>query len=239
MKKGFKLVACFYGLLSTGAYANWYADLNLGANLINTSKQLSYPLEEPNITQAQLTSANNDFHAQLALGRAVWSNESWHIALEGDLDFFTGYSNYSVVNWFLGVPAVAREQLDYSFGILILPTYQLNEQVQLFFGPELSSSHFKINTAFAPTAGNFGVSRETGSWLSGWGFKTGTSITISRNLDLLLTYQYTAYNSLTSTAIEPLSGSILAARYQPNVNLVMVGLKYLFGREIASSLKMK
>jgi len=236
MKYLFSIVAALYSLLSNIAYAGYYGDLNLGANFVSTSKQLTYPLGNNALTQSRFTSAYNNFHGQLALGYDYSLRQQWGVALEANADLFTGQSVYNVSNWFFTTPAKATEQFKYGWGLFLLPRYQLNDQAQLFIGPGVTQSQFKINSNSAPTGGNLGFTGQASQWLTGWGFKAGTSLALTSSFDLLLTYQFSNYQTMTRTGMEPLSGSVLKATYRPTVNTVMLGIKYLFGRETHSTI---
>ncbi len=59
--------------------------------------------------------------------------------------------------------------------------------VQFFVAPGVSSSRFNI--AFSNTAGNVGVRDSLNEWLTGISIKAGSITKLTRNVDLLLTYQ--------------------------------------------------
>lgn len=145
------------------------------------------------------------------------------LALEGDADLFTGRSKHVINNWFLDESVLAKEKLNYGFSVFALPEYRYNESLRIFAGPGVSRSQFKIYSN--NTAGNVGVTGNFDQWLTGWGVKLGIANQLTANKELLLTYQFTQYNSLDRTGLEPLSGELLRGHYKPEANLFMIGLR--------------
>ncbi|HAU0003884.1 TPA: hypothetical protein JBE68_13740 [Legionella pneumophila] len=95
--------------------------------------------------------------------------------------------------------------------------------VQFFVAPGVSSSRFNI--AFSNTAGNVGVRDSLNEWLTGISIKAGSITKLTRNVDLLLTYQFTQYNNIAGVQMEPLSEDTLRGNYKPNVNTALIGFK--------------
>ncbi len=158
------------------------------------------------------------------------------MAIEGNFDGISGHNRYYIDNWFLSIPASASEKLEYAWSLFVLPGYQLHDRVQVFLGPGISTGQFKVNSSTF-TGGNIGLSGHHSHWLGGWALKTGASIACTNALDFLLTYQYAEYKKTRYMNVEPLSESIVQARYQPSVSSVLAGLKYTFDRPMVGSMK--
>ena len=221
MKKQYLLILA--SIASFTVQAGTYAGLNLGVNTVTIHKDLIYPLDESVPTSSTFNNAYTNFHAQILAGYERPLNQHFSAALEANTDLFTGRSKYTINNWFFNETALAKEQLQYGFSLFFLPIYHYNESVNFFVGPGISESYFAVNTN--TTAGNIGVSAHFNHWLTGGGFKVGSLTKINNNLELLLTYQFTQYSSLTRTEVEPLSGDSLQGQYKPNVNTVLMGLR--------------
>lgn len=210
-------------ILSFNAHTGVYSSLNLGINTVTVHKDLRYPLEEETPTSSSFNNAYTNFHGQLLAGYEYPFSAKFSTAIEGDADLFTGKSQYKINGWFFNENVVAEEKLEYGFSLFLLPAYQYNEAVRFFAGPGISWSRFAVN--MDNTAGNVGVSANFRQWLTGGGLKVGAITKLSNNLDLLLTYQFTQYNSTERTQIEPISGDTLQGHYKPNVNTVLIGLR--------------
>ncbi|HIE3578440.1 TPA: outer membrane beta-barrel protein [Legionella anisa] len=210
-------------MLSCNAYTGIYSGINLGINTVTIHKDLRYPIEEAIPTSSSFNNAYTNFHGQLLAGYEYLFNAKFSTALEGDADLFTGTSHYKINEWFFNEDVDAKEKLEYGFALFLLPAYQYNEAVRFFAGPGISWSRFAVKTD--NTAGNVGVSANFKQWLTGGGLKAGAITKLNNNLDLLLTYQFTQYNSMERTQIEPLSGDTLRGNYKPNVNTVLIGLR--------------
>ncbi len=237
MKK-FTLSAVVFSIFSfSSSYAGVYGALNLGANFVSTSKHLTYPLDTTPFSHYDYTSAYNNFHGQLALGYDIPVQSRFKVAVEGDVELFEGKSNATITNWFSTNSANATEYFNYGWNVFILPEYQLNNFTQLFIGPGVAFSQYHFGSNHAPTGGNLGFTGQNTSWLTGWGFKAGTSLMLQQNIDLLLTYQFMSYPSVTKTAVEPLSASPVRSKYQPTANIAMLGIKYVFERDHLGSQK--
>ncbi|MCE3046460.1 porin family protein [Legionella sp. 16cNR16C] len=224
MNKKFILVAL--SLVSLNAYANWSAALNLGVNAVNIDKDLTYPLGDPFTTSESYRHAYTGFHGQLAVAYDLLFTEKVRIAIEGDADLFTGRARHVINNWFIDESVLAKEKLNYGFSLFALPEYHYNESFRIFAGPGVSRSQFKIDST--NTAGNAGVTGNFEQWLTGISAKVGVANKLSANKELLFTYQFTQYDSVTKSAEEPLSGEFLRGRYKPQANLFMVGLRVAF-----------
>ncbi|PWY57007.1 hypothetical protein DGG96_01255 [Legionella qingyii] len=214
------IIAC---ILSCNAYTGVYSGLNLGINTVTVHKDLSYPLEEGLPTSSSFNNAYTNFHGQILAGYELPLSTKFSTALEADADLFIGKSRYKINEWFFNEDVDAEEKLEYGFSLFLLPAYQYNESARFFVGPGISGSRFAVN--MDNTAGNVGVSANFKKWLIGGGLKAGAITKLNHNLDLLLTYQFTQYNSTERTQIEPLSDETLRGRYRPNVNTVLIGLR--------------
>lgn len=204
-----------------------YGGVNLGLNMVDVEKKLNYPISTSSFpSRAEFTPGYNSFHGQLFAGYAMALKHKLSLAVEGDLDLYTGSSEYKVSNWFLTTAAQANEQMRYTLGLYLIPYYQLNEHVKLFIGPGISWGSFKVSYNPASTAGNLGVTASNIDALTGFALKMGTAFPIKANLDALLTYTYMTYSSMSVSATEPLSLQGLTGQYSPSTNLVMVGLAY-------------
>lgn len=226
MNNKYSLLIIIASMLSFQAEAERYAGINLGINTVKTQKDLIYPLEEATPTASNFNNAYTNFHGQLFAGYELTLKPKFSAALEANAELFTGESHYQINNWFFTQGVSTKEQLQYGFSFFLLPAYQLNESVRLFAGPGISPSYFVVKSE--GTAGNVGVSGHFNQWLLGGGLKAGAITRLNDNLDLVLTYQFMQYDSVRRTNIEPLSGETLQGRYKPNVNSVLVGLRYNF-----------
>ncbi|HAT1825514.1 outer membrane beta-barrel protein [Legionella pneumophila] len=216
----FFLVFC---TLSLESHANLYSGINLGINAVKINKDLVYPLEDPVPTTSSFNSAYTDFHGQLIAGYDFSLTSKISAAVEANIDLFTGKAKHRITEWYFNEDVYAEEQLKVGYSLFLLPTYHLNDMVQFFVGPGVSSSRFNI--AYSNTAGNVGVSDSLNEWLTGISIKAGSITKLTRNIDLLLTYQFTQYNSVTGVQMEPLSEDTLRGSYKPNVNTVLIGFK--------------
>lgn len=214
------ILAC---IASLNAHSGSYAGLNLGVNTVTIHKDLIYPVDGDTPTSSRFNNAYTNFHGQILAGYELPLNSRFSAAVEANADLFTGQTDYKINNWYFNDGVSAKEQLQYGFSLFLLPVYHYNESVSFFAGPGISRSYFAVKTDY--TAGNVGVSANFNHWLTGGGLKVGTITKLNNNLDLLLTYQFTQYNSVTRTQIEPLSDDGLQGRYKPNVNAVFIGLK--------------
>ncbi|KTC78397.1 outer membrane protein [Legionella brunensis] len=211
------------GLLPFNVNASWYGGLNLGVNAVNIEKTLAYPLGDPFVTYENFHSGYTDFHGQLTAGYALLLTNQIGLSLEGNADLFTGNAEHTISNWFFSQSAKTEEKLTYGFSLFALPEYYYNENTRFFVGPGVSTSKFEISSD--NTAGNAGVSGNLDKWLTGWGLKAGVANQLTPSMEILFTYQFTQYESVTWTNIEPVSGSWLCGRYKPQANLFMVGLR--------------
>nr|HAT8714648.1 outer membrane beta-barrel protein [Legionella jordanis] len=223
MNKYFSLLMGL-GLLPLNANASWYGVINLGGNAVDVEKQLIYPLEDPFASTANFDSGYSNFHGQLAAGYEFLFAEQYGFSIEGNADLFTGKAKHNIDNWFFSEFAQAEEQLKYGFSLFALPEYRYNTAVRLFAGPGVSTSKFEVG--YDNTAGNLGVSGNFDKWLTGWSVKAGIANQITDYAELMFTYQFTQYESVTWTTVEPLSGSLLRGRYRPDANLFMVGIRF-------------
>jgi opacity protein-like surface antigen len=217
------VAACL--ILSNTTYATpFYSGINLGINSVkvNTSTVPVDSASGPNFAYAP---SYNGFHGQLYIGKFLFNpTPQMSLAFQGDADLFTGSAENTVTNWFSTTPASSTEKLKYGFGLFVLPHYQWAEGASFFAGPGWVLSQF--TTSSGDTGGSLGTTGTSKEWLSGWSIKLGSVNRIKNNLDFLLTYQYNQYESSSNTAIEPLTGSLLAANYKPRANLFSIGLRY-------------
>ncbi|KTD11293.1 outer membrane protein [Legionella jamestowniensis] len=213
-------------LLSFNANASWYGGINLGVNTVNVDKKITYPLGDLLITSQDFNSGYTGFHGQLMAGYTFLFTEQLGLSVEGNADLFTGEADHTIDNWFFSTAAQTEEKLKYGFSLFALPEYYYNEKVHFFVGPGISSSKFEINSG--NTAGNVGVTGNYDKWLTGWGLKAGVATALTSNAEILLTYQFTQYEGVSWTNVEPLSGELVSGRYKPQANLFMVGLKMSF-----------
>lgn len=226
MNNKYSLLIIIASMLSFDAEAGGYVGINLGINAVKVQKDLTYPLEEETPTTSHFNNAYTNFHGQLLAGYELPIKPRFSVALEADAELFTGASHYKINNWFFTQNVSTKEQLQYGFSFFLLPAYQINESVRLFVGPGVSPSYFVVKSE--ETAGNVGVSGDIHQWLTGGGLKAGAITRLNNNLDLVFTYQFMQYNSVKRTHIEPVSDDSLRGSYKPNVNSVLVGLRYNF-----------
>ncbi|WP_058533845.1 outer membrane protein [Legionella saoudiensis] len=226
MNNKYSLLIIIASLFSLHAEAGGYTGANLGINAVKVQKDLRYPLEEETPTTAYFNNAYTNFHGQLFAGYELFLQSRFSVALEADAELFTGASHYRINNWFFTQNVSTKEQFQYGFSFFLLPAYQINESVRLFVGPGVAPSYFVVKSE--ETAGNIGVSGSFNQWLTGGGLKAGAITRLNSSLDLVLSYQFMQYNSMKRTRIEPISGDTLQGHYKPNVNSVLVGLRYNF-----------
>ncbi|MGL6028422.1 MAG: outer membrane protein [Legionella sp.] len=203
--------------------AAWYGGINLGINAVTVDKELLYPLDSVTPTSSHYNNSYTNFHGQLAAGYEMSFNDKFRAALEANADIFTGSAEHSINNWFFSEQVVAKEQLEYGFSLFLLPAYQLNPNTRVFIGPGLSGSQFKISSK--NTAGNVGVTGDFDDWLVGGSFKAGIATQLTQSTELVLSYQYTAYQDAKWTNMEPTTGELLQGSYKPSVNSVMLGIR--------------
>lgn len=206
-------------------HANWYAGVQLGANFVAVDKSLSYPLvSDSPITLANYQSGYTGFHGQLLSGYEFALNDNVGLAIEGNADWYTGHSNYTVNNWFMTLGSHAEEKLKYGFGLYALPEYYYNSTTRFFAGPGYSTAEFAVNSGFS--GGNTGVTGQFKEWLPGFAFKAGVGTKLNEKMELLLSYQFNHFTSVSRSGVEPLSADSLTARYGPYSNSIMLGLQY-------------
>lgn len=210
-------------LLSCNASAGIYSGLNLGVNTVTVNKRLFYPLEEMTPTSSSFNNAYTGFRGQIFAGYDYFIKDKFFAQFEANADWITGKSQYTVNRWYFEEGVYAKEQLKYGVSFFLLPAYQYNETTRFFVGPGVSYGYFSVG--MRNSAGNVGVSESFSHWLTGGGLKAGVVTALCQNLDLLLTYQFTQYNTIKRTQIEPLSEDTLRGRYKPNANAVFLGLR--------------
>lgn len=205
------------------SYASFYGGINAGINSVSIKKNLVYPLEVASPTSSSYRSDYTNFHGQLLVGYDFFTHSKIRAAIEGNLDIYTGKSEYSINDWYFTENAHAEEQLERGISLFLLPSYQYNEFIRLFVGPGITKSEFSIKSI--NTAANIGVSGQFQQWLTGGSLKAGVANKLTETLELLFTYQFTQYSSVTWSNVEPLSGETLRGTYKPNANFFMIGLK--------------
>src|SRR5580698_9145231 len=100
-------------------YAGFYGDINLGADFVITSKDLTYPLSKVQPTHSSFSSSYNDFHGQIALGYNFILQCPWQLAIEGNADLYTGQSSATINNWFFTTSAKATEKFNNGVGLFL------------------------------------------------------------------------------------------------------------------------
>lgn len=222
MNKYFLMIgAC---LLSYDVSASWYGGAKLGINSVNIKKNLLYPLANPPVTSANFRNGYSGFHGQLFAGYDIDLTSQLGVAVEGNADLFTGRARYTINNWSFAANVNLQEKLENGFAIFLLPAYQINPYVRLFLGPGISTNRFITDPG--NTGGNVGVSGDFRKWLTGGALKAAAATSLTDKLDLLLTYQYGQYESVSWSSIEPVSGELLRGRYKPHAHAVMVGIRF-------------
>lgn len=215
------MVLCF----ASSVFANGYGGLNFGGNTVLTQKLLSYPVSSAREKTAQYDASSRGFHGQLTLGWAFPFNERIAFAVDGNFDYRSGWSQYSIEPFFLSENALAREQLANGFSLFLLTRYALTPESTLFLGPGLTTAQFKVQSKEA-TAGNVGVTTNQTSWVNGWGLKAGADLYLRASVSLRLTYQYLNLRQVHFTAVEPLTESPVSGEYTPANHSVLIGLIY-------------
>lgn len=210
-------------LMSLSAHASFYAGLNLGAGSIEVEHQLNFPLEDEDQTYTRYTNGYTGVHGQIFLGYEHQFTSSFGGALEIGVGQYFGKSEYSIREWYFEENAYTRESLKHSVNAFVLPSFKYNDYLTLFAGPGVSSTQF--TTSSLNTAANIGVSGSYDRWLTGMAGKVGANVKLTAQTDLVLSYQYNHYNSVTWSNVEPLSEESLQGRYQPDSGLALVGLR--------------
>lgn len=248
MKRYVRLVTVLLAVLvNETTYAEPYYGLNVGGNATVITKTLNYT-----DTSTSVSDKYNGMRVQLLVGynfhvfKGMFpsNNDPWilnsdgntynsnainkskmddlYFALEFDGSYNSSQANESINPWFLNYSASVREKQQYNVEIFILPKYQIYSNVILFLGAGVSSGQFSATTT-TQTAGNLGISGDVSTWLSGWAGKAGIEVPIMEDVNIVVTYQYTYYNSVSWTRTEPLTGESLTARYQPTVQSFTFG----------------
>jgi opacity protein-like surface antigen len=212
----------------TSINAGWFGGANVGAVSVNIDKQITYPVGSASAKQAQYNAAYTGFRGQVIAGYDFWSDRKIGLSIEGDLNYNTGQSTYTINNFFLSNTAQAKESLGYGYALFLLPTYHLSSDAALFLGPGISRTQFQAQSG-GDTGGNIGMTGNVTNWLTGFGFKAGTSLKINTKMVLLLTYEYMHFNSMNLTTTEPLTNSLVQTQYTPDSQSIMLGFKYAFG----------
>lgn len=220
----FTAVTLLMGMMSSLSHADIYTGINLGINAITVDKHLTYPLDDSSPSTAHFNSSYTNFHAQILAGYELSIRPQWSTSLEFNADFFTGNAQHKVDHWYFEEGIDAQEKLDYGFSLFLLPAYHYTDRVTFFAGPGVSTSSFIIKAK--NTAGNVGVSENYTQWLTGGGLKIGAATQVTPSIDVLLTYQFTQYESMSRTHIEPLSEEFLHGSYRPYANLMLLGIKW-------------
>ena len=226
-----KIILLFTAMAaSNGALADVnYLGASMGLSLVQITKDLTYPVNDPPLTSHQFGSYSNGFHGQVFVGRQ-FDFQLARFSVQGDFDGMTNVAKDRLNNYFIDTPASVTERLNYNFGVFVLPDLALNDKVHLFAGPGYVIGHFVVNSGY--TGGTLGVTGDHQSWLNGWGVKVGMQSTLSNHWDVLLAYQYNQYQNVYRSGIEPLTDGMLQASYKPSLSMISLGARYLFGHQV-------
>ncbi len=248
MSRHIKLLALFMMVsVNTVAQAEPYAGINVGGNASVISKTLNYTNTTTSVSDKYnglrvqvlagynfhvfkgMFPSNNDPWILNSDGNTYDSNainkskmDDLYFALELDASYNSSDATERISPWFLNYSASVREKQQYNIEIFLLPKYQIYSNVILFLGAGLSGGQLSVNTT-TQTAGNLGITGDTSTWLSGWAGKAGIEVPVMEDVSIVVTYQYTYYNSISWTRTEPLTGESLTARYQPTVQSFTFG----------------
>ena len=236
----------------SSAFAEPYLGFNAGGSVVSIDKKVTYEGAQTNLTdkysgvRAQVTAGYN-FHFEN--GANNFSNDvngrttpddsfnqhnrsfynrltdDFYGAFEIDGNYNSGNSTSNISPWFLTTNATATEQQEYSFDLFALVKYRASPYAVLFLGPGFSEGRFQAGTQ-SRTAGNLGITGNASSWLTGWSIKGGVEVPMSDSMNLVVSYQYTNFQNLTLTRIEPLTDLSVTARYHPIVNSATIGLNF-------------
>lgn len=227
--KKLSIVIILIFLMITYAHAEPYFGINAGGNVVTIAKELNYVQ-----TNSNLSSYYTGFRGQILAGWNFYTldknisykgcAEKFYFSIEADANYNTGNASTNINPWFLSNNASASEKLNYGYDIFILGKYRYVPNVILFLGPGISRGNFNVNTS--STAGNLGISGNDNSWINGWSIKAGIEIPLTYSLNIVATYQYTTFSSLSLTRIEPLTGDGVTAKYKPRVNSLTIGINF-------------
>ncbi len=236
----------------TSAWAEPYVGINAGGSVVSIDKKITYEGAQTNLTdkysgvRAQVTLGYN-FHFEN--GGNNFSNDvdgrttpydginhhnrsfyncltdDFYGALEADGNYNSGNSTSNVSPWFLTTNATATEQQQWGFDLFALIKYRPTPSAILFLGPGFSEGRFQAGTQ-SRTAGNLGITGNATSWLTGWSIKGGVEVPMSDSMNLVVSYQYTNFQDISLTRIEPLTDQSVTARYHPIVNSATIGLNF-------------
>jgi opacity protein-like surface antigen len=220
MKKILPLLSLFFLIT---AQAQEYFGMNNGLGFIATHKKISAPIDGSPTSIREYDAAYVGYHGQLFGGYTFMLKNAWSLALEGDFDFYAGQSQFTIENFYLSNDAQAIEKLRYGYAFFALPQYQLSKDIYVFMGPGVGQSAFDIKSG-AQTGGSVGMTGTFHPWLTGWGFKLGTGISVTPRVNITLTYEYFDFEHTTLTAVEPLTAQTIQGRYEPSEQSILVGL---------------
>lgn len=208
-----------------GANAAPYIGVSAGTHMSNIRKQLTYPLggaqEKTSTASNQYTGVYSKIFAGYLFKKALGNMD---IRLEGEFGKYTGKTTQEITNWFGANTASISERLNYSYGLFILPEFQLNSKNSFFAGPGFVRANLKFNSGV--TGGNLGASGNHKENVNGWSVKLGFVHHLGKVCDLRLSYEYSHYQRFTITTIEPLSQNSIRSEYRPTVNSVLLGLDF-------------
>lgn len=151
-------------------------------------------------------------------------NDEFYCALELDASYNSGQASEHISPWFLTTGAKVTEQQRYNYDLFFLFKYRVQPNIILFAGPGGSRGMF--NTFSNGTGGNLGITGDANTWLNGWGLKAGLEVPMNAYMNLVMTYQYTYYQDVSFTRIEPLTDTNVSATYRPVLNSITIGLNW-------------
>lgn len=242
------LWVCLMGLPMQSVLAGPYYGFNVGGNSTTVEKDITY-----NDTRTFLSDKYSGLRLQLLFGYNFGSSilnshageegmgsdeygdfEEIHadkdrplddlfFAVEADINYNTGDASSSISPWYLTSSASVTEQVKYGGDIFLLAKYRPIPSATFFVGPGVTQGYFNIYSS-GDTAGNLGVTGDFDATLTGWTLKAGVEVFSTNSLNMVLTYQYTNYNSITWSGIEPLTGDSVSAKYMPVVNSITIGV---------------
>lgn len=161
-----------------------------------------------------------------------YQSSEYYLAIEAAGNYNGNNSSDYVRPWFLTTDAETREELKYGVDLFALFKYRPVPNSVFFVGPGLSVGKFEVSTP-GQTAGNLGVTGSFGQGLLGWSVKAGMQLNTSKMYGIVLTYQYSNYNRITWSAVEPLTSEVVRASYKPVIHSITIGINIPLGGEPA------
>jgi outer membrane immunogenic protein len=216
-------------LLCHSAYASgFYAGLTGGYDSTNFYKTLTIVQNGSQTYDKQDNLSGDGFFAgpllgyQFDIGRGFLATE-----LDGNL------SSIKYDGWFIdntsqpGQTSSATLTIKNSYGVSIMPGYNLNPNVALYGRLGWERGDFEYSEYKADLGEpSYGVTEH--EWLNAWKLGAGVDLALTPNTALRLEYDHLRYNTFVDTSFQLGDGQYRTMKLAPESNQIQLGLIYKF-----------